>query len=111
MELQQWMIEAFAVEESRINFEEKGTWPKPVVLSTRHDAELEELNGAGENLDVTREADLIRLKNLLKKKLKDIRVHIFGKNKNLKDEFDDLILQYPFLVMIYPQLSYLFYNL
>eukprot|EP00924_Labyrinthula_sp_SR-Ha-C_P004438 augustus_masked-scaffold_1-processed-gene-0.4-mRNA-1 protein AED:1.00 eAED:1.00 QI:0/0/0/0/1/1/3/0/308 len=59
-----------------------------------YDAELEELTGVGDNLDVTREADNIRLKYLLEKKLKYIPVEIFGKDNNLKEEFDDLILKH-----------------
>eukprot|EP00924_Labyrinthula_sp_SR-Ha-C_P013355 snap_masked-scaffold_45-processed-gene-1.102-mRNA-1 protein AED:1.00 eAED:1.00 QI:0/0/0/0/1/1/2/0/119 len=68
MELQKEIIEVLAVEVNKINFEEEDTWPKPV-----------ELTGVGENLDATREADLIRLKDILKKKLKGIPVQIFGK--------------------------------
>eukprot|EP00924_Labyrinthula_sp_SR-Ha-C_P002978 snap_masked-scaffold_13-processed-gene-11.60-mRNA-1 protein AED:1.00 eAED:1.00 QI:0/0/0/0/1/1/2/0/191 len=95
LELQKGMVEAFAVEENKISVEEGGAWPEPVVFNARHDAELEKLTGVGENLEVIREADLIRLKDLLKKKLKDILVQIFGENKKLKGEFDDLILQHP----------------
>eukprot|EP00924_Labyrinthula_sp_SR-Ha-C_P005599 augustus_masked-scaffold_92-processed-gene-0.3-mRNA-1 protein AED:1.00 eAED:1.00 QI:0/0/0/0/1/1/2/0/679 len=93
LELQKGMVEAFAVEENKINFE-GGAWPEPVVFNARHDAELEELTDIGENLEVTREADLMRLKDLLKEKLKGIPAQIFGEGKKLKMEFDDLILHH-----------------
>eukprot|EP00924_Labyrinthula_sp_SR-Ha-C_P002457 maker-scaffold_16-augustus-gene-5.18-mRNA-1 protein AED:0.67 eAED:0.67 QI:0/0/0/1/0.5/0.33/3/0/2013 len=94
LELQKGMVEAFAVEENKISFEEGGAWPEPVIFNARHDAELEELTGVGENLEVTREADLMRLKDLLKGKLKEIPAQIFGEDKKLKMEFDDLILHH-----------------
>eukprot|EP00924_Labyrinthula_sp_SR-Ha-C_P012214 snap_masked-scaffold_10-processed-gene-0.40-mRNA-1 protein AED:1.00 eAED:1.00 QI:0/0/0/0/1/1/2/0/598 len=93
LELQKGMVEAFAVEENKISFE-GGAWPEPVIFNARHDAELEELTGVGENLEVTREADLMRLKDLLKGKLKEIPAQIFGEDKKLKMEFDDLILHH-----------------
>eukprot|EP00924_Labyrinthula_sp_SR-Ha-C_P000391 augustus_masked-scaffold_25-processed-gene-5.42-mRNA-1 protein AED:0.95 eAED:0.95 QI:0/-1/0/1/-1/1/1/0/807 len=94
LELQKGMVEAFAAEENKISFEEGGAWPEPVIFNARHDAELEELTGVGENLEVTREADLMRLKDLLKGKLKEIPAQIFGEDKKLKMEFDDLILHH-----------------